>query len=163
MEKKNPVENGKPPLQVIECRNFIRHPMCLPLSYRVIEKTPKKDQNGTRSQTINVSLGGLLFPSKHPVDVQSRIEIKMPFEGKVFNVRALVVRCTRNLETSAYDVAVSFLKIQEAFKVKMIEQIYLIAGYRDMLSLESGEEISLEEASRKWIERYSERFKRLYW
>jgi hypothetical protein len=45
----------------------------------------------------------------------------------------------------------------------MIEQIYLIAGYRDMLTLQSGKEVSLEEASRKWIKRYSARFKRLYW
>ena len=150
-------------MQVIENRHFIRHPLCLPLSYKVIEKSLKKDQESIHSQTINVSLGGLLFPSTHPVDPGSRIVIKMPFENKVFNVRAQVVRCVLNSDTKLYDIAVNFLRMQEAFKVKMIEQIYLIAGYRDLLSLQSGKDISLEDASRRWIKRYSERFKRLYW
>ncbi len=150
-------------MQVIEYRHFIRHPLCLPLSYKVIEKSLKKDQENIPSETINVSLGGLLFPSKHPVDPESRIAIKMPFENKVFNIKAQVVRCSQNSKTKLYDIAVSFLRTQEAFKAKMIEQIYLIAGYRDMLRLQSGKEISMEEASRKWIKRYSARFRRLYW
>jgi c-di-GMP-binding flagellar brake protein YcgR len=151
------------PMQMVEYRHFIRHPLCLPLSYKVIEKSLKKDQEDIRSQTSNISLGGLLFPSKHPVNPKSRIMIKMPFENKVFNVRAQVIRCIHNSETKLYDIAVNFSRTPEAFKAKMIEQIYLIAGYRDMLTLQSGEEISLEEASRKWIKRYSARFKRLYW
>ena len=70
----------------------------------------------------------------------------MPFENKVFNVRAQVIRCIQNSETKLYDIAVNFLRTPEAFKAKMIEQIYLIAGYRDMLRLQSGKEVSLEEA-----------------
>ena len=150
-------------MQLIEYRHFIRHPLCLPLSYKVIEKSLKKDQKDIRSQTVNVSLGGLLFTSKHPVHPESKISIKMPFENKVFNVRAQVVRCIQNSETRFYDIAVSFLKTQEAFKAKMIEQIYLIANYRDMLKLQSGKEVSLEEASREWIKRYAARFNRLHW
>jgi c-di-GMP-binding flagellar brake protein YcgR len=150
-------------MQLIEYRHFIRHPLCLPLSYKVIEKSLKKGRENIRSMTSNVSLGGLLFPAKHPVDPESRIAIKMPFENKVFDVRAQVVRCSHNSKTKLYDIAVNFLRTQEAFKAKMIEQIYLIAGYRDMLTLQSGKEVSLEEASRKWIKRYSARFKRLYW
>jgi len=150
-------------MQIIEYRRFIRHPLCLPLSFKVIEKNLKKDRKNIRSRTTNVSLGGLLFPSKRPVNPKSRIEIKMPFENKVFHIKAQVVRCVHNTDTKFYDIAVSFLRMQEAFKAKMIEQIYLIAGYRDLLSLQSGKEVSLEEASRRWIKRYSERFKRLYW
>ncbi len=150
-------------MQIIEYRRFIRHPLCLPLSFKIIEKNLKKDRKNIRSRTSNVSLGGLLFPSKHPVNPKSQIEIKMPFENKIFNIKAQVVRCMRNSDTKLYDIAVSFLRMQEAFKAKMIEQIYLIAGYRDLLSLQAGKEVSLEEASRRWIKRYSERFKRLYW
>jgi len=89
--------------------------------------------------------------------------IKMPFEDKVFDIKGEVVRCVRNSETKFFDIAVNFVKAQEAFKAKMIEQVYLISGYRDMLSVRSGKEISLEEASRKWIKRYSEKFGKLYW
>ena len=104
-----------------------------------------------------------MFPAKHPVESNSIIEIKMPFENKIFNFKVKVIRCVYNSETKLYDIAVSFFRLHEAFKAKMIEQLYLISEYRDLLSLQLGKEISLEEASRKWIKRYSERFKKLYW
>ena len=154
----------KEKIQTIERRHFIRHPLSLPLAYRVIKPGLSKGRDDNmRSETINVSIGGLLFPAKHPVEPNSMIAIKMPFEDKIFNIKAKVLRCVNNSETKFYDIAVSFYRLNEAFKAKMIEQIYLIAEYRDLLTLQSGKEVSLEEASRKWIKRYSERFKRLYW
>ena len=150
-------------LQIIERRHFIRHPLSLPLVYKVIKRMKDPGWKDLRSETINVSVGGLLFPAKHSVEPNSMIEIKMPFENKTFNFKAKVIRCVNNPETKLYDIAVSFFRLHEAFKAKMIEQIYLISEYRDLLNLQLSKEISLEEASRKWIKRYSERFKRLYW
>ncbi len=149
--------------QVVEYRRFIRHPLCLPLSFKVLKEGDTKNEKDIHSQTINVSLGGLLFPSKCSVDNGSRISISMPFEGKVFHIRAKVVRCVKSSQKNLYEIAVTFSRPQEAFKVKMIEQIYLIAEYRDLLSLQLGKQISMEEASRKWIKRFSARFSKLYW
>ncbi|MFA5199426.1 MAG: PilZ domain-containing protein [Candidatus Omnitrophota bacterium] len=146
--------------RVIERRRFIRHPISLPLVYKVIK--PNTSADG-KSETRNISIGGLSFPSKKAVRPDSMIAIRMPFEDKVFNIKAKVVRCENNSETKLYDIAVNFFRLHEAFKVKMIEQIYLIAEYRDLLILQSGKEVSLEEASRKWVKRFSKRFKRLYW
>jgi c-di-GMP-binding flagellar brake protein YcgR len=164
-EENNQAGGVKAPdyLQIMERRHFIRHPLTLPLVYKVIKQMKAPGRQDLRSETINVSVGGLLFPAKHPVEPNSMIEIEMPFEDKVFNLKAKVVRCVNNSETKLYDIAVSFIRLHEAFKAKMIEQLYLISVYRDLLSLQSGKEISLEEASRKWIKRYSARFKRLYW
>ncbi|MEI6438396.1 MAG: PilZ domain-containing protein [Candidatus Omnitrophota bacterium] len=153
-------------MKVIECRKFIRHPLCMPLAYKMLspgEKAEPAMPAGERSRTRNVSLGGLLFSSKNMLKKGARIVLNMPFEDKMFNVRARVVRCMLNAETRLYDIAVSFMRVQEAFKVKMIEQIYLIAEFRDLLSLQSGKQVSLEEASKVWIRRYSARFKKLYW
>jgi len=150
-------------MQLVENRKFIRHPMCMPLAYKILVVGKKDDKEAKRSHTLNVSLGGLLFSSNHKVKAGTRIVIHMPFEDKLFKVKALVVRCMKNEETGLFDVGVSFQRIQEAFKVKMIEQIYLIAEFRDLLSLQSGKQVSLEEASKKWIKRYSARFKKLYW
>jgi len=149
--------------KLVERRHFIRHPLTLPLIYSVIKPEIRESSQDKRVKTNNISIGGLSFPTKHPVEVNSIILIKMPFENKIFNVQAKVVRCENNPETKFYDIAVKFLRLHEAFKVKMIEQIYLIAEYRDLLILQTGKEISLEEASRKWIRRYSKRFRRLYW
>ena len=155
--------NGSRGVVIMERRHFIRHPVSLPLAYKVVKPGPGKNNTGIRAETINASVGGLLFPAKHPIKTNSTIAIKMPFEDKVFNVRARVIRCVNNPQTKHYDIAVSFFRLHAAFKTKMIEQIYLITEYRDLLNLQSGKEVSLEEASRKWIKRYSEQFKKLYW
>ncbi len=162
--KTNKTKNKKrlTTIPVIERRHFIRHPLSLPLSYEVVRPREKKSK-GERVETINASIGGLLFPAKYPAKPGDILAIKMPFENKVFNVKARVVRCEDNPQTKIYEIAVSFARLYEAFKVKMIEQIYLISEYRDLLTVQLGREVSLEEASREWIKRYSERFKRLYW
>ena len=146
-----------------EKRRFIRHPLCFPLSYKIVDKTAQDEGKGAISNTLNISMGGLLFAAKRPVDTGSIIIIKMPFENKVFNIRARVVRCEKNPETKLNNIGVRFYRTNDAFKVKLIEQIYLISEYRDLKSVQTGKEISLEEASREWIKRYSERFKRMYW
>ena len=160
MLRKKSQTKKKEQLPTIEHRRFIRHPLCLPISFKVLQSDKDEEEC---SKTINVSLGGLLFSSKRLADVRSRIMLKMPLENKVFYVRARVVRCVKQEQKKMYDIAVTFSRPQEAFKVKMIEQIYLISEYRDLLTLQSGKQISLEEASRKWIKRFSLRFSRLYW
>lgn len=146
-----------------ERRRFIRHPLSIPISYKVLKKTRNLGEKGTPAMTTNASMGGLLFSTKRPVKVGSLIEIKLPFKDKVFNVKSKVVHCVKSAETKLYNVGSSFYRFSDAFKTKLIEQIYLIAGYRDLRSVQLGREVSLEEASREWIERYAERFKRLYW
>ncbi len=89
--------------------------------------------------------------------------LKMPFQNKVFNVRAKVVRCEKSPETKLYNIGASFHRLSAAYKVKLIEQLYLISEFRDLRSVQLGREITLERASREWINRYSERFKKLYW
>ncbi|MDP2923001.1 MAG: PilZ domain-containing protein [Candidatus Omnitrophota bacterium] len=150
-------------LPIIEYRRFIRHPLSIPLTCKVIKKTLDEDKVDMPGVTNNISTGGLLFSTKHPIDVGSLITIKMPFEDKVFNVKSRVVHCAKSPEAKLYNIGASFYKPYDAFKVKLIEQIYLIAEYRDLRSIQLGREVSLEEASKEWIKRYSERFKRLYW
>jgi hypothetical protein len=152
---------NKPP--ILEQRHFIRHPLSFPIEYKVTGKTADKDVKVEKSKTINISQGGLMFASKKPVDIDSLVTIRMPFQDKIFNVHAKVVHCDRNVDTKLYNIGVCFYRFTDAFKTKLIEQIYLISEYRDLLSIQLGRDVPLEEASRKWIKRYSERFKRLYW
>ena len=156
--------NGKPKeIAVEEKRKFIRHPLCFPLSYKIVDKGAHSSGKESRSNTLNISIGGLLFAAKRPVETGSIIIVKMPFENKVFNIRARVVRCDKNPETKLNNIGVRFYRTNDAFKVKLVEQIYLISEYRDLKSMQTGKEVSLEEASREWIKKYSERFKRMYW
>ena len=149
--------------QVVERRRFIRHPICFPLVYKVVKKGLPKDLKGSRSTTINISKGGLLFSAKRPVEVDSSIIIRMPFQNKFFSVEAKVVHCNKDIHTKLYNIGVCFQNPSEAFKARLVEQMYLISEYRDLRSMKLGKEISLQEASREWIKRYSKKFQELYW
>ena len=144
-------------------RHFIRHPMCFPLTYKVIKKSIFKGEESENTATINVSRGGLLFSAKRPAEISAAIIIKIPFQDKIFKIKAKVVYCNEKSETKLYDIGVCFMRVNEAFKVKLIEQMYLISEYRDLRSMQLGKEMTLQDASQEWIERYSKRFQKLYW
>ena len=145
--------------QTKERRRFIRHPVCYPLEF---EYAPKKIKEKTRA--LNVSEGGLLFISRHSLRKGELIILKMPLQNKVFKVKAKVMHVTKDSESpNLFNIGVSFYRYSDAFKVKLIEQIYLIDEYRILRSLQLGHEMTMQKASEEWIKRYSKRFARLYW
>ncbi|MBF0252234.1 MAG: PilZ domain-containing protein [Candidatus Omnitrophica bacterium] len=139
-------------------RKYIRHLLVSPLEYKVEDEIPF-----SKTHTVDMGEGGLLFTAKNDVPIGSQIEIKMPLYEKVFNIKAKVVHTAKDPEDQLFKIGVSFSSYSDAFKVKLIEQIYLIEEYRVLRSLQLGRDISLQEASEEWIKRYSERFKKLYW
>lgn len=146
-------------VQMQERRHFVRHPICYPLEFE-----QKKSTINGRSHTVNIGEGGLLFLSKRHITPGEIISLRLPIQNKLFKVKARVEHVSKNKEnTKLYDIGVSFYRHADAFKVKLIEQIYLIDEYRSLRSVQLGREINFEEASREWIKRYSERFDRLFW
>ncbi len=150
-------------LPIAEQRHFIRHPLHIPLSYKIVENPERAPVKEGRTTTLDVSMGGLLFSARQPAQIGSMIKITMPFQDKEFNIMAKVVHCQRNPETKMYNIGAHFYKVRDAFRVKLREQVYLIGEFRHLWSRQLGKEVSLEEASLEWIKRYSERFRRLYW
>ena len=141
-----------------EKRRFLRHLLVNPLEFRVSEDSPPE-----KTETVNVSEGGLLFTSKTPVGSGKLITLMLPLYDKIFKIKARVMHSNPDESTGLYHIGVAFEKYADAFKVKLIEQIYLIEEYRVLRSLQAGREISLKEASLEWIERYSRQFEKLYW
>jgi hypothetical protein len=146
-------------LHTKERRHFIRHPVCYPLEFEHASKKIKE-----RTKTLNVSEGGLLFLSKHSLKKNEIIILKMPLQDKVFKIKAKVMHAVKDSEnTDLFNIGVSFYRYSDAFKVKLVEQLYLIDEYRMLRSLQLGYELSMQKASEEWIKRYSKRFARLYW
>ena len=140
-----------------ERRRFIRHPICYPLEF---ERAPDKIE---KTKTLNMSEGGLLFLSRYRMTIGEIIIVKLPLQSKLFKIRAKVMHVEKDEESKLFNIGVSFYRYSDAFKVKLIEQIYLIDEYRILRSVQLGKDISLKEASEEWIKRYSKRFARLYW
>ncbi|MFH1412374.1 MAG: PilZ domain-containing protein [Candidatus Omnitrophota bacterium] len=141
-----------------EKRRFIRHLLVNPLEFQIIG-----EKEYQRSETIDVSEGGLMFMSKTDVAAGTMIQVQMPVYDKVFKIKAKVIHSSRDESNGLFKIGVSFETYADAFKVKLIEQIYLIEEYRVLRSLQEGHDISLKEASQEWIKRYSERFEKMYW
>jgi len=145
-------------LTTVERRRFIRHPICYPLEF---EYAPQ--ETSEISHTVNISEGGLLFLSRHSAQVGKTVVLKLPLLNRLFRVGAKVVHVNKDAENPRlYDIGVSFYRFSDAFKVKLIEQIYLIDEYRALRSLQLGREISFKKASKEWIKRYSKKFSQLF-
>ena len=149
-------------LRTEEKRRYIRHPVNFPLSYKTVSGAPDA-ADANKATTVNISLGGLMFTARHPVKKRATVLIKMPFHDKMFNIRGKVTRCDKCHDSNLYNIGVSFFRITDAFKTKLIEQLYLISEFRNLWSIQLGKEVTLEVASKEWIKRYSKRFQRLYW
>ena len=145
-------------LRLKEKRRFIRHPICYPLEFEHV-----RQKINQKTKTLNVSEGGLLFLSKYILHKGDVIVLKLVLQNKLFKVKAKVMHVNRDEDTRLYNVGVSFYRYSDAFKVKLVEQIYLIDEYRILRSVQAGRDIPLKEASLEWIKRYSKRFARLYW
>ncbi|MFC1808718.1 PilZ domain-containing protein [Candidatus Omnitrophota bacterium] len=144
-----------------EKRKFIRHPICIPLEFkRITSASARKKQ---KAETVNLSLGGLLFLSRSKIALGTAINVSLPFKDKTFHVHGKVVRCDKDGSSKLYYVGIEFLKVSDAFKVKLIEQLHLIEEYRCLRSIQLNREITLPEASKEWIKRYSVQFRKLYW
>jgi c-di-GMP-binding flagellar brake protein YcgR len=142
-----------------ERRRFIRHLLVSPLEFDIEDDSKQCE----KTHTVNISEGGLMFISPHEVEEGKIIKLNMPLYDKVFKITAKVVHTEKNPESGLFNVGVAFITYSDAFKVKLIEQIYLIEEYRVLRSLQIGKEMTLQEASKEWIKRYSERFEKLYW
>ncbi len=145
-------------MEYVEKRQFVRHPFVTPLEFRILGK-----KKAEMSEMVNISVGGLMFMSRREVSSGTMIELLIPLYDKTFKVKAKVMHSTKDDTTGFYKTGVSFVSYADAFKMKLIEQIYLIEEYRTFRSLQLGEEVSLKEASREWLQKCSERLEKLHW
>lgn len=134
-------------------REFIRHPSSIPL-----EVAPHSAREQLNLKLNNVSRGGLSFDSPVEFHQGTLIKIKITHIKPVFKVDAVVLWCQKLQDH--YELGVRFLDHQDAFRVRMIEQICHIEEYRLNAQKKSGKRISKNKASLEWIEKYGPSFPR---
>jgi hypothetical protein len=125
-------------------REYIRHPSKIPL---VI--VPHSTRQQLSLKLNNMSEGGLAFDSPVEFHVNSLIKIKMPSTKPVFKVDAVVQWC-RELK-GCFEMGVRFLDPDDAFRVRMVEQVCHISEYRKEAQKESGKRMAWNKASEEWI------------
>lgn len=133
-------------------RHFIRHPSDVPIE---VQGSPERDY--VRRCTKNVSFGGLAFTSDAAIEPETIIALRFPYLKPAFEVPAARVAWCQN-EGSQYAVGVQFINYEEAFRVRMVEQICHIESYRREVAQREGRELTSEEAALEWINRFASSF-----
>jgi len=133
-------------------RQFIRHPSDVP-----IEIWCATESGYVRRCSRNVSYSGLAFASDTAIEPETIIALRIPNLRPVFEVATARVAWRQN-EGSQYAVGVQFLDSEEAFRVRMVEQICHIKRYRNDVAQREGRQLTAEEAALEWISRYASSF-----
>ena len=69
---------------------------------------------------------------------------------------ALVTRCALNEYDYSFELA--FFDPQQAFQIRMIEQLCQIQHYREQIQREEGRRLDRNQAAAEWISRFAEDF-----
>jgi PilZ domain len=133
-------------------RQFIRHPIDVPVEIGLGELGPPSSFH-----THDISLGGLAVRASCAVEAGRIIEIGIGCVQPPFSAHARVAWC-RPHSLSGYELGVTFLDADDAFRARMVEQLCHIEDYRRSVQRTEGREIDIEEAAQEWIDKYAATF-----
>jgi hypothetical protein len=132
-------------------RQFIRHPVDIPIEVASTDQTVRAEPH-----LLNVSLGGLAFQSDVEFAAGLIVEVRIPLVRPMFETRARVVWC--RARDGRHQLGVEFLDPEDAFRVRMVEQICHIEDYKNMVHRSEGRLLSMEEAAQEWIDKFAAHF-----
>ena len=136
-------------------RRYIRHPSDIPIEYRQVEAVEREQPRLT-----NVSLGGFAFTSRSPIPLDTRLRVRIPFVNPPFEALCRVVWCRLEGDGN-YEVGLAFEAEEDAYRVRMVEQVCHIEHYKREVLAREGRELSGEEAAMEWIRKYAKDFPEL--
>ncbi|OGW89144.1 MAG: hypothetical protein A3E74_06210 [Omnitrophica bacterium RIFCSPHIGHO2_12_FULL_44_12] len=153
-------------MEIQEKRAIYRHKVELPIKYR-LKGDGKKEKSSDhiairRSITKDVTPEGLLLLSTEKFEPQTVLVLNIPTPGKEFLIDGRVVHVVQDPESGQYRTGIHFLNPDDAFKVKMAEQLLQILAFQKSLSLKESRQVSEEEAAQRWIVEHSESFAGFY-
>lgn len=132
-------------------RQFMRHPATIPIEVRVSDPPA-----ACSPRARNVSNGGLAMQSPQAIAPDSLVTLRIPLLRPPFEAEARVVWCAPR--DGAYELGVSFLHVDDAFRARMVEQLCHIEEYRRRMHREEGRDMSPEEAAVEWIDKHAAQF-----
>jgi len=129
-----------------ERRRFVRHPIEIPLTYKVLN-----NDRFNLSQTKNLSDFGISFLSNDPLPIGQVIEINITSPRVHLLAKSVVKWQKYSTEECKYRVGVMFINRQEGFRARMVEQMCHIDLYRRRKMQEENRDIPYNEAAFEWI------------
>lgn len=133
-------------------REFIHHPVNIPIEVSIA----CHQAEDMISQSSSLGVGGLVFLTKHAISPGTRVWISISYSQFDFITEAKVIWCHKYQHGS--ELGVEFLNADNAFRLRMVEQICHIENYRLELSRNEGRTLTADEAAIEWVTKYSADF-----
>lgn len=133
----------------LDRRAFIRHPTDIPIAIEALPGEPA-------ARVADIGHGGLAFLARQPQAPGTPLHIRIDQAESPLDARAFVVWCQP--EAHGYRIGVRFENPEDAYRSRLIEQIFAIERFRHELARAEGREIPRDEAAREWIRRHASRF-----
>jgi hypothetical protein len=133
-------------------RQFIHHPVNIPIDVSI----DCHHAGGLASQSSSFGVGGLAFLTEQEISPGTLVKIRISCRQPDFITEAKVVWCHECQHGS--ELGIEFLTADDAFQLRMFEQICHIENYRLEISRNEGRALTVEEAAIEWVTKYSADF-----
>ena len=131
-------------------RKYIRHPSDIPIQFNV------KKVKLAKHRMRNISVGGVSIRTEGRIEIGSVIDLTINSVTPAFTASGRVAGCLKRGDS--YDVGIQFLEPEDAFRVRMVEQICHIEQYKKDMFEREGRQLSGEEAALEWINKFASDF-----
>jgi hypothetical protein len=132
-------------------RAYIKHPSNILIT--IVSANPEIE--GERVLN-NVSFAGLSCGRSVYVAPGTVIWLRIALVKPPFQAQGKVV--WRHARPEGYDLGVEFMKANDAFSARMVEQICYLERYKHQAHVREGRVLSMEQAAREWISRFASEF-----
>lgn len=132
-------------------RQYIRHPTDIPLHFCLADDAEHEDPHPR-----DISAGGISFSTEEWLEPGQNLNIRIEVNQQPFSIDGKVVWC--HPQNDHYLVGVCFQSSEEAFAVRMVEQVCHIEHYREVVRRQEHRDLTTEEAAREWIKRHARDF-----
>lgn len=133
-------------------RQFIQHPVNIPIDVSIACHATE----AVIAQSCSLGVGGLSFLANQEISPGTHVRVRISHLSFDFNTEAKVVWCRRCQQGS--ELGVEFLSADDAYQLRMFEQICHIENYRLEISRNEGRTLTAEEAASEWVIKHSADF-----
>src|SRR3990167_6822444 len=119
----------------MKIREFIRHPTDIPIKITMADVAAHGNE-----YLNNISLGGLSFKSRVPLERGTAIDIRIPLVKPIFEAVGQIVWCEKS--GNYYNVGVKFINDKDATLIRIVEQICYIEHYKKEILHREGRKLT---------------------
>ena len=138
-------------------RQYIRHPTDIPIRIEKAESLAENTDTDEEDISLqNISHGGLCCMTHRPFAVGEKVKASIFVAKPAFDIYSEVMWCYH--QNASYEVGIRFLNAEDAFAVRMVQQVCHIELYKREVYINEGRTLTGEEAAAEWISKYASNF-----